>query len=75
MPKPARNRTWSEFSRPAPVAPTAFEEQVRELGLTEETCAQSEALRRWCERHKDRLFIPEWLLKKWRMTAEADLSG
>jgi hypothetical protein len=75
MPKPVRNRTWSQFSQPAPVLPTAFEEQLRELGLTVETCAQSEALRRWCECHKDSHFIPEWLLKQWGIKADADLSG
>jgi hypothetical protein len=74
MPKAVRNRTWSQFSQPGPVLPTAFEEQVRELGLTEETCSQSEPLQRWCESHKDRHFT-EWLLKQWEMKADADLSG
>jgi len=54
---------------------TAFEEQVRKLGLTEETCATSEDLRRWCERNKDRCYIPEWLLKRWQISVDPNVSG
>jgi hypothetical protein len=50
--------------------PTAFEQQVRKLGLDERTCVASRALRLWCEEHKDRCYIPEWLLARWRMTVD-----
>jgi hypothetical protein len=44
--------------------PTAFERQVRKLRLDEGTCVASRALRLWCEKNKDRYYIPEWLLAR-----------
>jgi hypothetical protein len=55
--------------------PTAFEEQVQELGLNEQTCATSEKLKQWCERNKDRCYIPEQLLKRWGITVDPNVSG
>lgn len=49
---------------------TAFELQVRKLALDERTCAESRALRLWCERNKDRYYVPEWLLAKWDINVE-----
>jgi hypothetical protein len=51
---------------------TAFEQQVRKLGLTETTCATSTQLREWCERNGNQFYIPEWLLKRWGMHVNAD---
>ena len=51
-----------------PTMSTAFEQQVRRLGLDMQTCAESEALRLWCERYKDYCYIPEWLLERWGMS-------
>jgi hypothetical protein len=45
-----------------PTMPTAFESQIRRLGLNEQTCVASKELREWCERNKDLCYIPEWLL-------------
>ena len=59
----------------APNVPTAFEEQVQRLGLNEETYATSFELRRWCERNKDRCYIPEWLLKRWQISVDPNVSG
>jgi hypothetical protein len=59
----------------APNVPTAFEEQVEKLGLNEQTCVASEELRRWCERNKDRCYIPEWLLKQWGIPVDPNVSG
>jgi hypothetical protein len=59
----------------APDVPTAFEEQIRKLGLNEQNCATSEELRHWCHHNKDRCYIPEWLLKQWRMTVDPNVSG
>jgi len=39
---------------PALDVPTAFEEQVQKLGLTEQSYAASEKLKQWRERDKDR---------------------
>src|SRR5579864_4730983 len=49
---------------------TAFEEQVRKLGLNTQTCAASEELRRWCERNKNHCYIPERLLERWGIVVE-----
>lgn len=54
---------------------TEFERKTRLLGLTRETFAQSPELRLWCERNKDRVYIPEWLLKIWGMYLDSDFSG
>ena len=59
----------------APDLPTAFEEQVEKFGLNEHTCVASEELRQWCERNKDRCYIPEWLLKQWRIAVDPNVSG
>jgi hypothetical protein len=55
-----------------PTMATAFEHQVRKLGLNLQTCATSKELRQWCERNKDRCYIPEWLLKTWGMYVNED---
>jgi hypothetical protein len=49
----------------APDVPTAFEEEVQRLGLNEQTCATSEKLKHWCDRNKERCYIPESSLKRW----------
>jgi hypothetical protein len=58
-----------------PQLPTAFEEQVQQLGLNDQTCSTSATLQRWCERNKNHCYIPEWLLKEWGMTVDAELTG
>jgi hypothetical protein len=55
--------------------PTAFEQELRRLGLNEWSCAASKELRQWCERNKDQYYIPEWLLKEWGMFVDADLAS
>jgi hypothetical protein len=49
---------------------TAFEQQVRKLGLNERNCVASKELRKWCERNKDRCYIPEWLLREWKLRVD-----
>ena len=55
-----------------PAIATAFEAEVRRLGLNMQTCESSKPLRRWCERNKDRCYIPEWLLERWGISVEPD---
>jgi hypothetical protein len=85
MPKPAAlpvvrrkdgNPNWGSGDRLkfSPAAPTEFELQARELGLTPERYASSVELRRWCERNKNHHYIPEWLLKAWNITVNPDIS-
>jgi hypothetical protein len=69
------NRNWGKPMEAAPALPTAFEEQVKKLGLSEQTYETSDALRRWCERNKDRSYIPEWLLKRWRISVDSNVGG
>ena len=46
------NPNWGRpVFRHVPYVATAFEEQVHELGLDEETCATSEELKHWCQRN------------------------
>jgi hypothetical protein len=58
-----------------PLLPTEFEMQVRQLRLTVETYVYSEELRAWCERNRNRVYVPEWLLEEWCIPVDADLSG
>jgi hypothetical protein len=54
MPRRLGNPKWTSGQDPRmPQLPTAFEEQVKKLGLNEQTCATSEALQQWYERNKD----------------------
>ena len=77
LPTGARKRgnpNWGKPMEAAPDVPTAFEVQVRQLGLTEQTCVGSEQLRQWCQRNKDRCYIPEWLLERWEMSVDPNVS-
>src|SRR5438445_4565553 len=69
------NPNWGRPLPPAPAVPTEFETQVRHLGLTKQTCTRSVALRNWCERNKNRCYIPEWLLEEWGIAVEPYVSG
>jgi hypothetical protein len=69
------NPNWGRPIPPLPALPTEFELQVRRLRLTKETYTSSRGLRAWCERNRNRLYIPEWLLKEWGITVEPDNSG
>jgi hypothetical protein len=69
------NPNWGKPMEVAPAVPTAFEEQLEKLGLNEQTCATSEKLKQWCERNKDRCYIPESLLKRWGMSVDPNVSG
>jgi hypothetical protein len=60
---------------PASVLCTEFEMQVRGLRLTVETYAFSAELRTWCERNRNRFYIPEWLLDEWEFRVQDDVSG
>jgi hypothetical protein len=37
--------------------------------------ASSRELRTWCDRNRNRVYIPEWLLEKWDITVDAIFSG
>jgi hypothetical protein len=69
------NPNWGRPIPPAPDLPTEFEMRVRQLQLTPEMYASSVKLRTWCERNRNRLYIPEWLLKEWGITVDPGFSG
>jgi len=75
MPRNSKGPNWASGRPPEnrPAAPTGFEEQLQKLGLNEQTCEASRELKQWCERNKDRCYIPEWLLKRWRMLVDPNL--
>ncbi len=73
MPRPRGNPNWGRPG-PVPVAATEFELQVRRLGLTKQAYAGSVELRIWCERNRNRCYVPEWLLEAWEMQVEPGFS-
>jgi hypothetical protein len=78
MPRRRGNPKWGSGEQPlqpAPEGATEFEEQVRQLRLTKETCADSAELRKWCEHNRNRCYIPEWLLKQWGLPVDPDSGG
>ena len=75
MPNKRGNPNWGRLMPPASILRTEFELQVRQLRLTVETCVFSAELRRWCERNRNRFYIPEWLLDEWGFSVDANLSG
>jgi hypothetical protein len=69
------NPNWGRPMPPAPALATEFELRVRRLQLTPEMYASSRELRTWCERNRNRSYIPEWLLEEWDITVDATFSG
>jgi len=68
-----RRRGNSEWGKPIPPAPallTEFEKQVSQMGLRTHEYAASAELKRWCERNRNRVYVPEWLLRDWGMAVE-----
>ena len=53
-----------------PSLPTEFELQVQQLGLTTREYVASAALKMWCQRNRNRVYIPEWLLEAWEMPVD-----
>jgi hypothetical protein len=69
------NPNWGRPMLPASVLCTEFELQVRQLQLAPEAYVFSDQLRSWCERNRNRFYIPEWLLKAWNISVNSDLTG
>ena len=64
------NPDWGKPIPSAPIGPTELESFVSRFRLTPEMYASSRELRQWCERNRNRCYIPEWLLEKWGMRVE-----
>jgi hypothetical protein len=68
------NPNWGRPIRHAPVLATEFELQIRQLRLTEESYVFSAELKSWCERNRNRFYIPEWLLEAWGIRVDPNVS-
>jgi len=64
------NPNFGKLILPVPALLTEFEKQVRQMGLTAPEYVSSVELRRWCERNRNRVYVPEWLLREWGMAVE-----
>jgi len=69
------NPNWGRSGGPIPAVVTEFEKEVRRLGLTKQTCIGSSELRLWCERNRNRCYIPEWLLEEWEILVDSYFSA
>ena len=68
------NPNWGRPIPPAPALATEFERQAKRLHLGPEGYASSIELRLWCERNRNRVYVPEWLLQEWGIAVD-DLSS
>ena len=68
------NPDWGKPPQPIAAIATEFELQARRLGLTRQMYATSAELRMWCERNKNRCYVPEWLLAEWGIAVEIEMS-
>ena len=69
------NPNWGRPMLPVPALPTEFELRARQLQLTRRMYTSSPELRIWCERNRNRLYIPEWLLEEWGITVDLNFSA
>jgi hypothetical protein len=69
------NPNWGRPISPTRALPTQFEIQVRQLQLTARTYTSSRQLRAWCERNRNRCYVPEWLLEEWGITVELNFTA
>ena len=69
------NPNWGLPPQPFPALPTEFEMQVKRIGLTKPEYLASTELRLWCERNRNRVYVPEWLLEAWGIEVESIFSG
>ena len=66
------NPNWGRPIPPSPILPSEFDLRVKQLELTAEMYTSSAALRAWCEQNKNRVYIPEWLLKELCIAVDAE---
>ena len=64
------NPDWGKPMIPVPAMPSEFEVFVKQLRLTPEKYASSQALKEWCRRNRNRCYVPEWLLEEWGIAVD-----
>ena len=69
------NPDWGKPLKPANVLLTEFELQVARLGLTKSQLIASAELKRWCDRNRNRVYVPEWLLAEWGIHVETNFGA
>jgi hypothetical protein len=75
LPRKRGNPNWGKVFLPSPALATQFEVQVRDLHLSPEMYALSAELHTWCERNRNRCYVPEWLLKTWGIAVDPTFSA
>ncbi len=73
-PRRRGNPNWGSPRLPRPALATEFELRAKQLQLTPEMYTSSRELHSWCERNKNRIYIPEWLLKEWKLDVNPTFS-
>jgi hypothetical protein len=48
---------------------------LEKLGLAEEECTESADVRAWCGAHKNTYYVPEWLLRHFKLEVSHDRFG
>lgn len=66
------NPDWGKPLKPITALLTEFESQVARMGLKKTEYVASAELKRWCDRNRNRVYIPEWLLAEWGMDVETN---
>ena len=69
------NPNWGRPIPPVPALLTEFELRARHLQLTAEMYTSSRDLRAWCERNRNRIYVPEWLLEEWGITVDLNFGA
>lgn len=73
--RPRGNPNWGKPLPAVPALLTQFETEVERLRLGSSQYVESAELKRWCDRNRNRVYVPEWLLKEWGMQVETSFSG
>jgi hypothetical protein len=73
--RPRGNPNWGKPLPAVPSLPTEFETEVERLRLRSTQYVASAELKRWCGHNRNRVYVPEWLLKEWGMLVETNFSG
>lgn len=68
------NPNWGQHILHVPALVTEFEQQVARLGLRDSQYVVSPELKRWCDRNRNRVYVPEWLLAEWGMHVDMTFS-
>jgi hypothetical protein len=70
------NPQWGKPLRPPiRLLMSEFEMQVERFGLARDEYVASAKLKLWCDRNRNRIYIPEWLLRAWGMEVDAIFTG